>query len=154
MIHEKSCGAVIYTVQNGERLYLVERMRKGHFSICKGHVEAGESEHQTAAREIFEETGLSVEFVDGFRETTEYSPYENCRKTVVFFLAAADSTDVTVQEEEVSEIRWLPIQGAVETLTFASDREILQKAEEYLKSAFPPDHRHNSGMTVSESAIR
>jgi len=62
MIYEKSCGAVIYTVKDGQRLYLAELMRKGHVSICKGHVEEGESEHETASREIFEETGLRVEF--------------------------------------------------------------------------------------------
>ncbi|MBQ2061398.1 MAG: NUDIX domain-containing protein [Oscillospiraceae bacterium] len=133
MVYEKSCGAVIYTEQNGKRFYLVELMQKGHCSICKGHVEGNESEHQTAAREIFEETGLSVDFVNGFQETIAYSPYEDCVKTVVFFLAFADSTDVTVQEEEVKEIRWLPIEEALTALTFDSDRETVQKAEDFLK---------------------
>ena len=85
MNYEKSCGAVIYTVVNGKRLYLVEIMQKGHTSFCKGHVEENESEHQTAAREIREETGLEVKFVEGFRQTIEYSPYRDCSKTVVFF---------------------------------------------------------------------
>ena len=134
MIHEKSCGAVIYTDRNGKRFYLIELMQKGHCSICKGHVEKDESEHRTAAREIFEETGLSVEFINGFREIIEYSPYEDCIKTVVFFLAHTDSMDVTVQEEEVREIRWLSIEEATETLTFDSDREILHKAEAFLKN--------------------
>ena len=84
MNYEKSCGAVIYTVVNGKRLYLVEIMQKGHTSFCKGHVEGTESEHQTAAREIREETGLEVKFVEGFRQTIEYSPYRDCSKTVVF----------------------------------------------------------------------
>ena len=132
MIYEKSCGAVIYTERNGKRFYLVELMQKGHISICKGHVEENETERQTAAREILEETGLTVEFVDGFRETIAYSPYENCMKTVVFFLASASSTDVTAQEEEVREIRWLPVDEALSALTFASDRETLQKAESFL----------------------
>jgi len=131
MIYEKSCGAVIYTEQDGKRLYLVEVMQKGHFSMCKGHMEKGESEHQTAGREILEETGLSVEFIDGFRECIEYSPYENCWKTVVFFLAHANSMDVTAQEEEVREIRWLSVEEALEVLTYDSDRDILRKAEEF-----------------------
>ena len=134
MVYEKSCGAVIYSEQDGRRLYLVELMQKGHCSICKGHVEKNESEHQTAEREIFEETGLFVAFVNGFRETIEYSPYEDCKKTVVFFLAYADSLDVTVQEEEVREIRWLPIEDAMEILTFESERETLRKAEEFLNN--------------------
>ena len=52
MQYEKSCGAVIYTVQNGTRFYLVEQMQKGHVSLCKGHVEKDETELQTAEREI------------------------------------------------------------------------------------------------------
>lgn len=132
MKQEKSCGAVIYTVTDGKRLYLVERMQKGHVSICKGHVEENESEHQTAEREIREEVGLAVEFIEGFRQTIEYSPYPGCSKTVVFFLAHTDDPNVTVQEEEVGEIVWLPFEGATASLTFDSDREVLQQAEQFL----------------------
>ena len=64
MIREKSCGAVVFTVQKGMRLYLVEHMVKGHTSICKGHVEGAETERETAAREIWEETALKVAFID------------------------------------------------------------------------------------------
>lgn len=136
MIYEKSCGAVIYTEKDGRRLYLIELMQKGHRSICKGHVENDESERQTAEREILEETGLTVRFLDGFRETIEYSPYDGCMKTVVFFLAKADNTDVTVQEEEVREISWLPFEKALSALTFESDKEILRKAEHFLDFRF------------------
>ncbi len=132
MIYEKSCGAVIYTEAEGSRLYLLELMQKGHCSICKGHVEKNETENQTARREILEETGLSVEFIDGFRESIEYSPYAGCLKTVIFFLAQTDSLEVTAQEEEVREIRWLPFKEAEAALTFESDRETLRKAEAFL----------------------
>ena len=132
MIYEKSCGAVIFTEVDGIRQYLIELMQKGHYSICKGHVEKNELEHQTAEREIVEETGLSVEFIDGFRETIEYSPYDNCIKTVVFFLARTYSTEVKAQEEEVKEIKWLSFKEAIEALTFDSDKETLRKAEEFL----------------------
>ena len=132
MIFEKSCGAVIFTEVDGIRHYLIELMQKGHYSICKGHVEKNESEHQTAEREIVEETGLSMEFIDGFRETIEYSPYDNCIKTVVFFLARTYSTEVKAQEEEVKEIKWLSFKEAIEALTFDSDKETLRKAEEFL----------------------
>lgn len=136
MNYEKSCGAVIYTVVNGKRLYLVEIMQKGHTSFCKGHVEKNESEHQTAAREILEETGLEVKFVEGFRQTVEYSPDTDCLKTVVFFLADADSTNVTIQEEEVREIEWLPYEEALTKLTFDSLREVLQQAENFLNEDY------------------
>ena len=132
MKYEKSCGAVIYTVQNGTRFYLVEQMQKGHVSLCKGHVEQYESEHETAIREIREETGLEVEFVEGFRKTITYSPSTGCMKTVVFFLACAEHTSARVQEEEVRAIQWVPFENAVEALTFDSTREILRQADAFL----------------------
>ena len=135
MIREKSCGAVIFFRIGSERLYLIEQMRKGHFSICKGHVEADETEHETAAREILEETALRVRFLDGFRETSEYSPYKGCRKEVVFFLAQSESTRVLPQPEEVREIFWLPLELALQQLTYESDREVLRRADAFLSAA-------------------
>ena len=70
MKQEKSCGAVIFYEAAGRRSYLIEKMRQGHLSLCKGHVEGRETERETALREIREETALSVELLDGFRETT------------------------------------------------------------------------------------
>lgn len=133
MIHEKSCGAVVFFPVGTARLYLVEQMRKGHFSMCKGHVERGETEHETAAREIREETALVVRFLDGFRETEEYSPYPDCMKEVVFFLAQADSTRVRPQPEEVRELYWLPLDLALRLLTYDSDRDVLRRADAFLQ---------------------
>ena len=134
MIHEKSCGAVVFFPVGTERLYLIEQMRKGHFSMCKGHVEGAETEHETATREIGEETALRVHFLDGFRETEEYSPYDGCTKEVVFFLARAESTRVTPQPEEVQDILWLPLPLALRLLSFESDREILLRADAFLRT--------------------
>jgi RimJ/RimL family protein N-acetyltransferase/ADP-ribose pyrophosphatase YjhB (NUDIX family) len=133
LIPEKSCGAVIFAERDRERLYLLERMRKGHISLCKGHVEGSETERETAVREIREETALDVAFVDGFRESIAYSPYPGCEKTVVFFLARAARTETAAQPEEVSEILWLPEVDALKTLTFESDQEVLRKAGKFLR---------------------
>ena len=133
LIPEKSCGAVIFAEHGGERLYLLERMLKGHVSLCKGHVEGSETEHETAVREIREETALEVEFIDGFRERIAYSPWPGSMKTVVFFLARAAGTETAAQPEEVSEILWLPEDAALAALTFESDRETLRKASGFLR---------------------
>lgn len=139
MIQEKSCGAVVFTVQNGRRLYLVEHMQKGHTSICKGHVEGRETERETAAREIREETGLAVTFIDGFSRTIRYSPYEGCVKDVIFFLAKAETTETTAQPEEVSAIEWAELPEALAMLTHQSDRETVLAADKYLNAHARPD---------------
>ena len=131
MIYEKSCGAVIFSETGQMRVYLVEKMQKGHLSLCKGHVGKNEDEHETAVREILEETNLQIRFVDGFRECIEYSPCSDCIKEVVFFLAKAESMNVFAQPEEVSSIFWLSFEEALESLTYESDRAILHKADDY-----------------------
>ena len=132
MIREKSVGAVVYVPAEGGRKYLVEHMAGGHFSLCKGHVEAGETEVETARREIREETGLTVDIDTGFRAEIEYSPYEGCRKTVIFFAAQAGGTETTAQPEEVREILWLGLEEALSILTYEDDKNVLRKAEKYL----------------------
>lgn len=132
MIREKSCGAVVYYEAAGERLYLLEEMRAGHYSMPKGHVEPGESEAETAEREIGEETGLAVTADTGFRACESYRPYPGCVKEVVFFTACAGQTAVAVQPEEVRSVCWLPLKAALARLSYEEDREILRKADAYL----------------------
>ena len=134
-IREKSCGAVVWCEKAGERLYLIEEMRAGHYSMPKGHVEPGESESETAEREIREETGLIVSVDTSFRETISYEPYPGCRKEVVFFCAAASDREIRVQEEEVRSACWLPLAKALARLSHESDREILRRADRFLSRA-------------------
>jgi 8-oxo-dGTP pyrophosphatase MutT (NUDIX family) len=134
MKREKSCGAVIFRQENTERYYLILKSTQGHTTLCKGHVEGNETEHETAVREIMEETGLIVDFVDGFREVIAYSPRPGVTsKDVVFFLARLAGGTLSCQPEEVAEARFLPPAGALELLTHASDRDILQKAHAFLE---------------------
>ncbi|MBO4913883.1 MAG: NUDIX domain-containing protein [Oscillospiraceae bacterium] len=136
MIYEKSCGAVVFSRSGEGVLYLIEDMQKGHISICKGHVEPDDiDEYDTARREIMEETSLSVRFLDGFREVIRYSPYDGCEKDVVFFLAETDSVDTVPQECEVAHLRWLPLEKALDALTYESDRSVLLAAAHALGEA-------------------
>ncbi|MFZ5500518.1 MAG: NUDIX domain-containing protein, partial [Candidatus Micrarchaeota archaeon] len=56
MPDEKSCGIVLFS-EDGGRLYLLLHYTAGHWDFPKGHVEADESEAETALRELLEETG-------------------------------------------------------------------------------------------------
>lgn len=133
MKQEKSCGAVIFREENTQRDYLILTSTLGHTTLCKGHVEGDETEHETAVREIREETGLTVDFVDGFREVITYSPKPGVTKDVVFFLARLSGGDLVCQPEEVAAIRFLPLDGALAALTHDSDRDILRKAHAFLE---------------------
>ena len=61
MLHEKSCGAIVYRKYHGNtEILLIKHINSGHWSFPKGHVEAGETEVETARREIMEETSIDV----------------------------------------------------------------------------------------------
>jgi len=119
---EKSCGAVVF---HGNDI-LVEHMKKGHYSIPKGHVEKEDPNEQgTALREISEETGLYVKILAKDRYLIDYSPKPGVAKRVVFFIAESQETKTVCQEEEVSGIYWLSPNDAVRTVTHDSDKKII-----------------------------
>jgi bis(5'-nucleosidyl)-tetraphosphatase len=133
MRFEKSCGAVIYRESAGTIEFLAIRSKKfGHWGIPKGHVEEGESEQETAKREVLEETGLDIMISSGFRKIIEYSPSEDTCKAVVYFIGKVSRETVKIQEEEVQDYRWLDYSEMLELLTFDSDRKVVAEAKNFL----------------------
>ncbi len=129
MLHEKSCGAIVYRRFHGNiEILLIKHVNSGHWSFPKGHVEGEETEVETAHREIKEETGLDVIIDQTFRETVSYSPKRDTQKIVVYFLARAKNYDFNRQVEEISEIRWVDIVHANNLLTYENDKTIVTKA--------------------------
>ena len=82
MKKERSCGAVVYKREHDRTLFLLERMVQGHVSLPKGHMEAGETEEETARREIREETGLETALDTSFRHVITYSPEGRRRRWI------------------------------------------------------------------------
>lgn len=130
---EKSCGAIILKEQDKELQVLLVKHNAGHWAFAKGHVEGNETEEQTALREIKEETSLNVKLDTNFRTTVTYSPMEDVEKEVVYFLAYKTEGNETPQLEEISQIQWLNLEEAKNTVTYEKDKEILQKVEKYLE---------------------
>jgi len=129
--HEKSCGAAVARTDGGERVYLIVHQKAGHWGLPKGHSEPGETEVCTARREIFEETGLSVEVCPDFRYVISYTPAPGVTKDVVFFAALCRDGSLCVQPEEIKEAVWLPFERALGLVTHEGTREVLRAAERY-----------------------
>ena len=130
---DRSYGAVVYKLADNKILYLIEHMVLGHISLPKGHIEKGETEEECAIREIKEETGLDVILDTSFRETISYSPEKDVMKDVTFFTALINSDKIFPQKEEVNRIEFLPYDEADKILTYQTDRDVLYKADKYLK---------------------
>jgi bis(5'-nucleosidyl)-tetraphosphatase len=134
VLREKSCGVVVFR-RNGETEYLLLHYESGHWDYAKGQVEAGESEGETAVRELQEETGLTAHFVDGFREEINYVYQwqgKTVYKTVVFFLAEAKSGEVKLSYEHKG-YTWLSYEKAMAQLTFDNAKNLLKKAHKFLQ---------------------
>ena len=136
MREEKSCGALCFLEeQDGRRVLLVKHRAGGHWAFPKGHVEPGESEEQTARREVLEETGVEIEILPGYRETNRYSPCRGVMKEVVYFRARALGNETRPQPEEIRIAKFVPIPEAMALLTYDADRRLLEKAENLGKKA-------------------
>ncbi len=135
--YEKSCGAVVYCQINKKIKYLLACECSGYWVFPKGHMEAGETEHDTALREVKEETGLDVTFVEGFRVTDEHSLAREGRpntiKQTVYFLAKHEKQMFVPQKTEISKIELMDYERALAMLQFDSFKRILTQAHQFLE---------------------
>ena len=151
MPKEKSAGAIIYRLENNVPHYLLlhyapaEPSKPGQWGFAKGHVEEGETEEETARREIEEETGIKdLKILPGFKEAEKYFFRKvyglegEARKTapwvfklVVFFLAETKTKEIKISDEHTGFI-WLPIEEAVKRTTFKNSKKLLKEADEFV----------------------
>jgi len=131
-MYEKSAGIILKCNDK----YLLLHYDAGHWDLAKGHVEEGESDKQAALRELEEETGITeVTFLPKFEETIHYvfkRGSKSVSKDVVFFLATIDKEDVNLSHEH-KDFVWLPIEKAVAKVTFKTAKEVLEKADAWIK---------------------
>lgn len=136
MQRETSCGAVVFTLCGGKRRYVIVRGKKGFFGFPKGHMEAGETEQETALREIKEETGLSVRLIDGFRTEDEHPLIREGKpetiKKIIYFAAVFENQETHAQESEITEIRLMTYEEAMKAFQFESSKRILAEANAFL----------------------
>lgn len=131
MLHEKSCGAVLFTVEKGIKKYLI--VESNYFGLPKGHVEDDETEQETALREIKEETGIDAKIVPGFRETVNYRLPNGNVKEVVLFIAEYKAQPYTVNRDELRGITLLLYEKALKRITYRDTKTVLQDANDWLE---------------------
>ena len=115
-------------------LLVIRQYRSVPVSFPKGHVEFGETEIETAEREVFEETAVRIKIRSAFRETIRYSPAKGVEKDVVYFLAYTDRREICPRRGEIAEAFWVDVSRANEVLDHANDRHVLKMALQYIAS--------------------
>lgn len=129
---EKSCGAVVFKLENKTPLFLLVKHTSDHWSFPKGHIENKETEVETAIREIKEEVNIDVKIDKNFREVSTYTPYEGVIKDVVFFVGKALNDAIELQKNEVIDFIWANFIDAKNIITYQIDVDILCKAYKYI----------------------
>ena len=135
MNYEKSCGAILFNNENGDIKYLIVRSKDGNYGFPKGHMEDGETERETAIREIYEELKIRPTIIDGFKEETEYkiTDKENTIKKVTYFLAQYSNQKIVRKEDELTEASLYTYEEVMNLLQFENLKRILDKANSLVK---------------------
>ncbi len=130
-----SCGAVVFPMEGGVPKYVLIKSIKGALGFPQGHMEAGETETQTALREIREEVGLNVRLIDGFRHETQYLLPDKADtvKLVTYFLATYAGQTPVPQPGEVTQIRVVPYAEARQAVTHDGNKVVLEHADRFIR---------------------
>lgn len=110
---EKSCGCII--LRDNKVLLIGAKDDEGElfWSFPKGHQEANETDVETAIRETKEETGLDVKICDLKPiETGHFVHSGTVYKRILLFIANPLNDELKLQEDEVEQIKWVPIKEA------------------------------------------
>ncbi|MDG6902063.1 MAG: NUDIX domain-containing protein [Nitrososphaerota archaeon] len=133
-MEERSAGAVVFRDSPSGRMYLLLQ-NAGRWDFPKGGVEKGESEKETALREVAEETGLmDLKFLPGFRKVIEYfyrRDGKNVHKRVVYLLASTASESVKISFEHQG-YGWFPYHEAVKKASYENSRVTMGEAERFI----------------------
>lgn len=137
IIHEHSAGGVVL-VPIGRQTFvaLIEVQERRVLALPKGHLEEGEQSVETAIREVWEETGLRTRDLAPLGEISYwfYSRRQRARiaKRVEFFLLQYLAGSPAHHNDEVEGVRLVPLRAAATTVSYAGERDVILRAEEYL----------------------
>ena len=121
---EAAGGVVSKVTSKGvQKVLLIHRPRYDDWSFPKGKLDPGETHRQAALREVEEETGLRCRTGEELLEA-RYADRKGRPKRVRYWTMEPIEGDFT-PNDEVDEVRWLPVEEAAELLTYAHDRSVL-----------------------------
>jgi 8-oxo-dGTP diphosphatase len=120
-------GVVLRDGDDGLLVLLVHRPRYDDWTLPKGKADHGESDEDSAVREVHEETGIRGELVRELPET-RYVDSLGRPKVVRYWLMRELTDDGFRPNREIDEIRWVPVDEAERLLSYERDLAPLRAA--------------------------
>ena len=133
MADVEAAGGVVWRPApggEGTEIVLVHRPRYDDWSLPKGKLDAGESFEEAALREVEEETGLRCELGHYLGETS-YRDHKDRSKVVRYWAMRAGEGEFD-PDDEVDDLRWVPVSEAAAVLDYDFDRELVRRVAEGL----------------------
>jgi 8-oxo-dGTP pyrophosphatase MutT (NUDIX family) len=129
----EAAGGVVWRTTSRSQLeiLIVHRPHRSDWSLPKGKLRRRESALECALREVREETGLRCS-VGGELPETRYQDRKGRAKRVRYWAMTRVDGEFE-RSREVDEARWMPIDHAAETLSYAHDLAVIAA----LKSVCP-----------------
>ena len=123
----RAAGGIVHRQNGGAtEVLVVHRPRYEDWSLPKGKLDPGETLEQAALREVEEETGWRCKLGDHIGKN-EYRDRHGRSKRVDWWLMEPIDGEFA-PNDEVDEIRWVPVTDARELLTHADDYELVEQA--------------------------
>ncbi len=153
MVRETSAGGVVIRRREGAWwMAAIEpagnsggksagKTTKPVLALPKGLVDPGEKPLETALREVHEETGVQADLVTKLADikyvyTRAWGDRQRVFKVVSFYLMMYRSGRINdISEEmrvEVARARWLPLNNASALLSYKGEKQMAQRAQEYV----------------------
>lgn len=107
----------------------------GAWEIVHGRIEAGERPAEAACREVFEETGFTVDRLYSLSVNPFYLSVTDTVQLAVVYAAVLDRLDIAVRlSEEHDAARWLTAEDAQQILAWPREHEAVRHAMWLLRS--------------------
>jgi 8-oxo-(d)GTP phosphatase len=143
----RAAGGVLRRVgPNGVEVLLVHRPRYDDWTFPKGKAQPGESDEETAVREVEEETGLTARLGVEL-PATQYRDSRGRPKVVRYWTMQPESGSFE-PHDEIDAIRWVPVAEAPSALSYDRDLDVLEALRQPLlvnRHASAGDAEHWSG---------